>query len=120
MSAWLEELKNRITKSLRFLPAAFVVLSAAGFGVAQQTSGVKQNARPDLAAPASTPSTPKENEASSARYFYEFTQPAFYVRHITIEHDANGRGQIIFERLNEEVPITEPLELWTAARSRIL
>jgi len=43
----------------------------------------------------------------------------FYVRHITIEHDANGRGQITFERLNEEIPIAEPLELSQAAMSRI-
>ncbi len=104
---------------MRLLPAAFVVLSAAVFGVAQQPSGSKQNARPEVTAPASPPASPGENEKSSARYVYEFTQPQFYVRHITLEHDANGRGRITFERLNEEIPITEPLELSQAALSRI-
>ena len=112
-------MRNRIYRNLRLLPAAFVILSAAGFGVAQQTPGVKQNARPEVAAPALPPAVASENEKSSARYFYEFTQPAFYVRHIAIEHDANGRGQITFERLNEEMPITEPLELSPAVMSRI-
>lgn len=87
--------------------------------MAQQTPGVKQNARPEATAPGTPPVSAREDEKSSVRYFYEFTQPQFYVRHITIEHDANGRGQITFERLNEEIPITEPLELSQAAVSRI-
>jgi hypothetical protein len=118
-SAWSDVLKKRIRKSLRLLPAAFVILSAAVFGVAQQPSGNKQNARPEVTAPASPPVTARETEKSSARYFYEFTQPQFYVRHIEIEHDADGRGRITFERLNEEIPITEPFELSQAAMSRI-
>ena len=113
---WSDTLRKLTGKSLRFLPAAFVVLSAAGFGVAQQPSGSKQNARPEVTAP---PATVSETEKTSARYFYEFTQPQFYVRHIEIEHDANGRGRITFERLNEETGITEPLELSPAAWSRI-
>ena len=95
------------------------MLSAAVFGVAQQPSGSKQNARPEVAIPASPPATATEAENSSARYLYEFTQPQFYVRHIEIEHDANGRGRITFEKLNEETGITEPLELSPAALSRI-
>jgi hypothetical protein len=109
-------LKKLAGKSLRLLPAALVVLSAAVFGMAQQPSG-KQNARPDVVTPSS--SAAAENEKAPARYTYEFTQPQFYVRHILIEHDANGRGKITFERLNEEVPIVEPFELSPAAASRI-
>lgn len=105
-----------VRKSLRPLPAALVILSAAVFGMAQQPSG-KQNARPDVVAPASSANS--ENEKSPARYTYEFTQPQFYVRHILIEHDANGRGKITFERLNEEEPIVEPFELSPTAASRI-
>ena len=119
MSAWSDTLTKPIRKSLRLLPAAFVVLSTAVFGVAQQPSGSKQNARPEVIAPASPPATVNETQKSSARYFYEFTQPQFYVRHIEIEHDASGRGRITFERLNEETGITEPLELSQAAWSRI-
>ncbi len=87
--------------------------------MAQQTSGSKQNARPEVAAPGGPPASAGEKEKSSARYFYEFTQPQFYVRHIVLEHDANGRGQITFAMLNEETSITEPLELSQAVVSRI-
>ena len=104
-------------KSLRLLPAALVILSAAVFGMGQQPSG-KQNARPDVTAPASEPAT-SAAEKIPAHYFYEFTQPQFYIRHIVIEHDADGRGKITFERLNEEEPITEAFELSPTAASRI-
>jgi len=109
-------LKKLTGKSMRHLPAALLILSAAVFGMAQQPSG-KQNARPDVVAPAAAVGA--ETEKSPARYTYEFTQPQFYVRHILIEHDGNGRGKITFERLNEEVSITEPIELSSAAASRI-
>ena len=36
-----------------------------------------------------------------------------------IDHDANGRGTVTFERLNEDTPVTEPLELSPAALARI-
>jgi hypothetical protein len=110
-------LKKLPGKSLRLLPAALIILSAAVFGMGQQPSG-KQNPRPEVTAPASgAPSSAPET--SPAHYSYEFTQPEFYVRHIVIEHDANGRGKITFERLNEEEPLTEPLELSGTATSRI-
>lgn len=112
-------LKKQITKSLRLLPAAFLILSAAVFGLAQQPSGSKQNARPEVTAPSSTPTTARENEKVSARYSYEFTQPSFYIRHIVLDHDARGRGQVSFEKLHEETAITEPLILSEAALSRI-
>ncbi len=100
------------------LPAALLVLSAAIFTLAQDTSS-KQNTRP--AAATSVPSTnvapPKS--ATSAKYTYEFTQPRFYVKHIVLEHDSTGHGTITFERLNEDVPVVEPIELSPAALSRI-
>jgi hypothetical protein len=110
---------NRSFKHLQFLPAAFVVLSAAVFGVAQQSSGVKVNAHPQTAAPTATPAPPNKIEPDSAHFFYEFTQPEFYVRHIRIEHDAGGRGAIKFERLNDETVYEEPLELSADAWTRV-
>jgi hypothetical protein len=112
-------LKKQIIKSLRLLPAAFLILSAAVFGLPQQPSGSKQNARPEVPAPSSTPTTAREGEKTPARYSYEFTQPSFYIRHIVLEHDARGRGQVTFEKLHEETAITEPLILSEAALSRI-
>jgi hypothetical protein len=109
---------NRVFKHLQFLPAAFVVLSAAVFGVAQE-SGSKQNTRPEAPAPAATPAALKKIENNSAHYSYEFMQPEFFIRHIRIEHDANGRGVIKFERLHDETVYEEPLELSPEAATRI-
>src|SRR5205085_4886232 len=51
--------------------------------------------------------------------YYEFNQPDFYVHHIAIEHDAQGHGQITFERKNDEQPLTDPLEISPNALARI-
>ncbi|HEX8070315.1 MAG TPA: hypothetical protein VF546_10215 [Pyrinomonadaceae bacterium] len=86
----------------------------------------KANSRPDAPPePTRAPQTAaaknaKTDETPAApRYFYEFTQPNFYLRHVQIEHDAAGRGQITFERKADEEPLTEPLQLAPAALQRI-
>ncbi len=58
-------------------------------------------------------------QTDAVKYSYEFSQPKFYVKHIRFEHDANGRGTVTFERLNEDTPVTEPLELSPDALARI-
>jgi len=105
---------------LKLLPAAFLVLSAAVFVLAQQSSGTKQNTRPaqPSLSPVATPN--KHEETKPIRFSYEFSQPQFYIRHIVLEHDESGRGRITFDRINEETPYTEPLELSAAATERIL
>lgn len=110
---------NRLTINSKLLPAAFLVLSAAAFALAQQSSGTKQNNRP--AQPSISPvATPKKlADTKPVRFAYEFTQPQFYIRHIVIEHDESGHGWVTFERSNEE-PYKEPLELSAAATERIL
>src|SRR5438874_11740281 len=80
---------NRILKQLKFLPAASVVLSAAVFGAAQESSVIKRNTRPE-AAPAATPAPLNKVEVDPARFSYEFTQPEFYVRHIVINNDVTN------------------------------
>ncbi|HBB87002.1 MAG TPA: hypothetical protein DC047_05250 [Blastocatellia bacterium] len=107
------------------LPAALLIVSAAVFVVAQQSSGTKQNTRPAqpvVTAAASTKpaATPTALEDSKPiRFEYEFTQPQFFIRHIVIEHDQNGHGSITFERRSEEIPYKEALELSAAANDRI-
>ena len=93
-----------------------MVLSAAISICAQDQSG-KHNARPQQAAAAATAVT--DTKAEAVKYSYEFSQPKFVVSHIRIEHDANGRGTVTFERLNESTPVVEPLELSSAALERI-
>ncbi len=78
---------------------------------------LKQNARENAVAP--QPSASDASAASAIRYSYEFTQPNFYIRRILIEHDENGRGQISFERKDEEAAIVDPIELSPAALARV-
>ena len=101
---------------LQGLPAALLVLSAA-ISIYGQNAGGKHNSRPQQVTPAPTANIAGNTDA--VKYSYEFTQPKFYVKHIVIEHDANGRGTVTFERLNEDVPVTEPLELSPEAWARI-
>ena len=90
------------------LPAALLILGAAIFTYAQDPGATKQTrGRPRL--PRRPRASPKTKLMLSNPY--EFSQPKFVIKHIWLEHDANGRGTVKFERLNEEIPIVEPLEL---------
>lgn len=106
-------------KHLKLSPAAFVLLGAAVFGVAQQPTGTKHNARPEVASPTPAPVNSETKKADSAKFIYDFNQPEFYVRRITIEHDAEGQGRITFERMRQETPIVEPLEFSATTRARV-
>jgi len=106
-----------IRKSLRQgLPAALLILSAAIFAFAQDKDS-KLNTRPNQTG-ASAAAT-SENKHADVKYTYEFSQPKFVIKHIVLEHDANGRGTVTFERLNEDTPIVEKIELSPAALARI-
>ena len=98
------------------LPAALWISSAAIFTCAHEPQENKQNARPEHPASGS-PTSDKKTDA--VKYSYEFTQPKFYVRHILLQHDANGSGTITYEQLNEDVPVVEPIQLSPAALARI-
>jgi len=92
----------------------------------QQSVPKKATARPDEpdaqktteAARAKPTPTPKE-DPNAARYIYEFEQPDFFVYFTHIEHDAEGRGHIRFERRSDVEQITEPFQLSPAALGRI-
>ena len=102
---------------LQGLPAALMVFSAAISIYAQNQNGAKHNARPQQSAAAAVSSSATKTDP--VKYSYEFSQPKFYIKHIVLEHDANGRGTITFERVNEDVPVTEPIELSADALARI-
>ena len=103
---------------LQGFPAALIVLSAAISIFAQNQGEAKQKSRPQQA-PDSSPTVSSAATTDAVKYTYEFSQPKFYVKHIVIEHDANGRGTVTFERLNEDTPVVEPLELSAEALARI-
>ena len=94
-----------------------MVFSAAISIYAQDQSGAKHNARPQQVAGSTTDGGGTKTEA--VKYSYEFSQPKFYVKHIVLEHDANGRGTVTFERLNEDIPVSEAIELSADALARI-
>ena len=110
-----------ISKTVQSLSVALVILSAAIFSAAQQPSGNKQNIRPEPPAQASVSPTPvvSPSDASGARFSYEFTQSQFLLHHIVIEHDSTGHGKITLERLNEDTPIVEELEISTVVLGRL-
>lgn len=93
-----------------------MVFSAAISIYGQNQNGAKHNARPQESAAAAVAGATKTDPV---KYTYEFSQPKFYIKHIVLEHDANGRGTVTFERLNEDVPVTEPIELSADALARI-
>ena len=101
------------------LPAALVVLSAAISICGQEPTQTKHNPRPNQATTSTAAPAANKNNPDPVKYTYEFTQPKFYVKHIVLEHDANGRGTVTFERLNEDVSVSEPIELSAAALARI-
>lgn len=94
-----------------------MILSAAISIYAQNQNGAKHNPRPQQVAGAS--SIGGETKTEALKYSYEFSQPKFYIKHIVLEHDANGRGTVTFERLNEDTPVVEPLALSTEVLARI-
>lgn len=100
------------------LPAALIVLSAAISISGQDQSQSKHNTRPNQTSTSAAPVS-NNNSSDPVKYTYEFSQPKFYVKHIRLEHDANGRGTVTFERTNEEVSVEEPLQLSSAVLGRI-
>ena len=93
-----------------------MVLSAA-ISIYAQDQGAKHNSRPQPQVAASGANG--ETKTETVKYSYEFSQPKFYIKHIVLEHDANGRGTVTFERLNEDGQIVEPLQLSSDALARI-
>jgi hypothetical protein len=104
--------------TLRAGCAALLILGAAFCAAAQDGGPQKQNRRSGEDAKVSVPAE-KAAPADAAVYTYEFHQPAFYIRHIRVTHDADGRGEITFERQGDLEAVVEPLELSAASRERI-
>ena len=80
-----------------------------------------QNSKINKRTPPALETTPETAVVSSddSIYGYEFTQPQFFIKHVIIEHDSNGRGKFSFERQNEGL-VSEPLQISPAPLNRIL
>jgi hypothetical protein len=106
------------------LAAAFIILGAALLAAVPAVLAQNKTNERKQEAPAAASTRPQRNEnkkpADTTSYSYEFTQPDFLVSHITIQHDAMGRGKISFQKKGVETAIEEPIELSTGALGRIL
>jgi hypothetical protein len=102
--------------------AALLLLGAAICAGAQQKSGgaVKQNAREVEGSKEVKIAPHRSASAADVTYAYEFEKSDFLIHHISIKHDAEGHGEISFERQGDVEPIIEPLNLSESARTRIL
>lgn len=70
--------------------------------------------------------TGKNNQRPAAKkplfepnYFYEFTQPAFTISQINIEHDEKGKGKISFMKKDYDEPVSDPIQVSIVALERI-
>lgn len=102
--------------------AALVVLGAALCAPAQNKVSVRPGEKGAPQSPITVPPSPppgKGDENNVAAYLYEFTQPDFVVSHIRINHDASGRGSIMFERKGDGEALTEPFEFSPSALGRV-
>lgn len=123
-----------------------MLVMISGFAVSlfgQKKKPVKRNVKPTTAqvSPSPSPSVapqaaqtpkPKKNERPTSEnssnqtpakdapnYFYEFSQPAFTVSKISIEHDENGKGKISFMKSISDEVISDPVQVSPAALERI-
>jgi hypothetical protein len=132
----------------RFIFAILILITIAGLAVSffgQTKKPVKKNIKPTVTPtaqvtppqtaevePIKTPTKKNERPTSgnstnnnpvqtkdAPNYFYEFSQPAFTISKILIEHAENGKGKIWFvESISGEM-ITDPIEVSPAALERI-
>jgi hypothetical protein len=110
-------MKGRIWSALFVAISVQLFLSAAWQVAAQDTAPAKQNTR-EIISP-EPKSTRDAHPVETILYSYEFSQPAFYLKHIVIKHDQAGHGELSFEKLDGGDPITEPVELSNTALARI-
>jgi len=122
---------RRVKTLASLLLAALLLQGAALYACAQNKvtarpgekkqpppEATEKRAKTDEDAPSQQSANDAENP-DAPRYFYEFTKAEFVIHHIHIEHDAAGRGRILFERRGDTEPITEPFQLSETALRRV-
>ena len=77
----------------------------------------KRNGRATAQTPAAERG--KGTTESPRNFFYQFSNPEFTVRRITVEHGEDGRGEVTFEISDASAPITESVTVSPAALGRI-
>ncbi len=77
----------------------------------------KKNSRP--ANENSSNDIPKNDRQKLPAFVYEFSQSAFLISHIRIEHDENGKGTITFKKKDLDEEFTDPVQLSAVTLEKI-
>src|SRR4051812_37814434 len=105
--------------SARLVVSVILVFGAVTALNAQDQPAEKRNKRGvDSTQTLDASKTPDSLEP--AEYSYEFSQPNFFIKHVVLQHDSSGKGQISFERQDAGEPITEQLQFSPAALKRVI
>ena len=95
---------------------SITVFALAASLFAQTKTPTKKNERPTNGNSSNQNMVQTGNAPS---YFYEFSQPAFVISKVLIEHDENGKGKISFMKSISSEVITDPIQVSPAAMERI-
>lgn len=110
LAAFAQTKSKKTTKKPVKKPAA---VKAAPAAAAADTS--TSTTEPAPAKKNGRPSDPAANAKPIVKpsypYFYEFSQPAFDIDHIVIEHDDAGKGTITFSKRDYSESYTDPIQL---------
>jgi hypothetical protein len=93
----------------------FVSIATAQTGKQEPTNNNsgKKNVRPTdaNAEPEKTVVKTAKSEHKPAHYSYEFSQPQFFVSHVSIEHDSEGKGTITLGHKDYDEEYTDSIQL---------
>jgi hypothetical protein len=110
--------KKPVKKPAAAKPApASTTTSGTSDSSTSTSTPAKKNERPGdttTAADAKKTARPGDTKTPvkpSYPYFYEFSQPAFDVDHIVIEHDETGKGTVTFSKRDYNEFYTDPIQL---------
>lgn len=96
---------------------------------AKGTLPVKRNVRPEADEIKASQERLNQRPLSSAEslseiavvptYRYEFTQPEFIISSLIIEHDASGKGKLLFVKKGYSEPVSDPIQISQITLGRI-
>lgn len=135
-------ISDTLFRQMKFAGKYLSLIASFGLLALSVTGQVKKAPRPVKTTPtptaaepqpSPTPVSPKKNERPSDNgqqkaisdkgykptYFYEFTRPGFITSHILIEHDANGKGKMSYEKQDLGGTLTDDFQLTAATMKNI-
>lgn len=84
-----------------------------------QTPSGKKNSRPPGEKSSGAEKSENQKPAQAAFFIYEFSQPAFVISNIRIEHDEDGKGKISFRKKDFDEEVSDPVQLTDATMKKL-